>query len=1295
MPARKGKTETVGQRSLKGVPLSEFPELLAQWHPTRNGIQRPEMVSAGSPKKVWWACNKGSEHEWQATPFERARRNGGCPFCANQRISLTNSFAAQHPEIAAEWCQWKNGELTPHSVVSGSGKRAWWVCRNNKEHIWQAAIRRRVEGTGCPYCAGQLVSRETSIAGRLPALANEWHPTRNGALTPEAVHFGSNKRVWWRCKANVDHEWATAVSNRARSGHGCPFCAGQRATPTTSLAFLNPELAKQWHPRLNGELTPSDVKPGSDQAIWWACATDPQHEWRATPSNRTRLGSGCPVCAGRVATKASSLATRYPDIAAEWHRDRNQTRPTEILPSSNKKAWWMCRVDPSHAWQAVIGSRVAGRGCPYCANRKVSSTNSLTSKHPSIAAEWHPKKNSPLTASDVLPGSQRRVWWQCSSNPNHEWTATLNARTSGNRCPVCFGNWSVEAVRAFIESLLPHIAALTPAERYAIFQQSGVLGVSGKAKRLVAALTTGRFPQGEVERFAHGEPSLADEFLKDDQFSIDDVARPATVELIVESAVAGVAQPVEKPELPLVQTRDALAALDHQTVVSADAEAVEFLLASARAKIWAHAYRDPASALEQAESFTGGVYPSEVRNTFIREFSAASELHIPEGYAFSVCGKLTFPNLMQRLVAVRVRDERRLGNWSGTGAGKTLSAVLATRVVDARLTVVCCPNAVVQGWETSIKKIFPDSQVQTKSWAPQWRTDGPRYLVLNYEMFQQSTSEGELKSFLEREVIDFAIIDEIHFAKQRHSDNFSQRKRLVMALVSGAGDQNAELCVLGMSATPVINNLQEGKSLIELITGMDHAEIATSATVQNCMKLYQRLVTLGTRWMPDYAAQLERVLLPVDCTALLGEIRALGKSVSPLDLEKILTQARLPSILEALRSGRRTLIYTHYVDGIDKIIYDAVTKAGFSAGMYTGEDKTGLERFLRRDIDVLIGSSAIGTGVDGLQHVCDQIVINVLPWTHAEYQQLIGRVHRQGQRSASVRVVVPATFAFVNGERWSYCDSKLARIDYKKSIADAAVDGDVPEGNLRSPAQAQADLMAWLRRLETGQPETISRRPIVVSLDGGNLGTVTARAARYGEFSVMNARWNRANSAETFERLKNDPAEWEFYHTQYRKAREAWTIVPVLEVIEWARQREGYVIGDFGCGEAMLAAELRDRHVVHSFDHVAIHDGVIPGDMRQTSLEDGCLDVAVFSLSLMGANFIEYLREAHRVLRIDGQLLIWEARSRFDDPTSFCSNLERLGFRVHSPEERGKFLYIEARKTERKPDPDVSLSFRE
>ncbi|MDP9353729.1 MAG: RRP8 family class I SAM-dependent methyltransferase, partial [Chloroflexota bacterium] len=304
-----------------------------------------------------------------------------------------------------------------------------------------------------------------------------------------------------------------------------------------------------------------------------------------------------------------------------------------------------------------------------------------------------------------------------------------------------------------------------------------------------------------------------------------------------------------------------------------------------------------------------------------------------------------------------------------------------------------------------------------------------------------------------------------------------------------------------------------------------------------------------------------------------------------------------------------------------------------------------------------------------------------------------GRVYRQGQHSHEVTLVLPLTYADVGGERWSWCESKMARLKFKKSIADAAVDGVVPEGHLRTPAQAYQDVMGWLTRLDEGTVEVVERPRIVVPLPESDPADAHRRLRRYGDFSGMNRTWNQSRSETTHQRLQTNPEEWAQYHTLYREARKDWAVVPFEEIIRWGRQRSGYVIGDFGCGEARLAEALADRHVVHSFDHVAINDGVVACDMARVPLDDGTLDVGVFSLSLMGSNITDYLREAHRCLKLDGHLHILEATSRFSDRDRFASGLKAFGFDVVAVEDKWKFTHVRALKTERLAQPETDLVF--
>ena len=89
-----------------------------------------------------------------------------------------------------------------------------------------------------------------------------------------------------------------------------------------------------------------------------------------------------------------------------------------------------------------------------------------------------------------------------------------------------------------------------------------------------------------------------------------------------------------------------------------------------------------------------------------------------------------------------------------------------------------------------------------------------------------------------------------------------------------------------------------------------------------------------------------------------------------------------------------------------------------------------------------------------------------MPWTNAEYEQIRGRIFRQGQNSSQVTVIIPITFAQVGSQYWSWCESKWSRVLYKKSLSDAAVEGIVPKGHLRSPEHAFKDTINWLHRID-------------------------------------------------------------------------------------------------------------------------------------------------------------------------------------------------------------------------------------
>lgn len=274
----------------------EMQMLLQQWHPTKNQGLTPEDLPPGSHHKAWWLCEKG--HAWQAMVKSRVS-GSGCPICANRQVKPgENDLAAIYPDLARQWHPAKNGKLTPHDIVPGARRKVWWIC--GKGHEWQALISSRTSGgAGCPVCAGKAaLPGENDLASQFPAIAAQWHPTRNGTWTPERLTAYSNRKVWWRCPKG--HEYQAVVAARTESGSGCPYCAGRKVLPGfNDLATLAPEVAAQWHTSLNGGLTARMVTAGSHRKAWWQCPSG--HIWKAAIYARAGPQKcGCPVCAGKI-----------------------------------------------------------------------------------------------------------------------------------------------------------------------------------------------------------------------------------------------------------------------------------------------------------------------------------------------------------------------------------------------------------------------------------------------------------------------------------------------------------------------------------------------------------------------------------------------------------------------------------------------------------------------------------------------------------------------------------------------------------------------------------------------------------------------------------------------------------------------------------------------------------------------------------------------------------------------------------------------------------------------------------
>ena len=345
------------------------------------------------------------------------------------------SFYELHPSKAKEWHYQKNVGISPQDVTAGSNKKVWWKCATNPEHEWEARVDSRSAGRGCPSCGSQKRPKKNmSLADVNPTLAQEWSPKNNG-LTPYDVSIGSNKKVWWKCSKGVDHEWESSPNNRSKAG--CPVCANKKAVISNSLGTNNPDLATEWHPKLNGSKTPFNYTPISGVKVWWLCNKNNKHAWEASIAHRAN-GRGCPYCLNKKIGESNSLGFLHPEIAREWNQQKNgSVTPDMVAPVSGKKYWWKCPRGEDHVWQSSVANRTRGRACPICTGHKVVPSTSLPITHPKIFREWHPDKNKGVNPNLVSKGTEISVWWLCGKNPTHEWKAMIYSRTYGIGCPFC------------------------------------------------------------------------------------------------------------------------------------------------------------------------------------------------------------------------------------------------------------------------------------------------------------------------------------------------------------------------------------------------------------------------------------------------------------------------------------------------------------------------------------------------------------------------------------------------------------------------------------------------------------------------------------------------------------------------------------------------------------------------------------------------------------------------------------------------------------------------------------------
>lgn len=336
------------------------PELLSEWDYEKNSVL-PSEIGTGTHQKIWWVCPFG--HSYQAYPSNRAGLvHSGCPVCDKENhtsfpeqalffyvlkafpdaVNGDRSAVGMELDIyipslnvaieydGATWHSNNQFEKKKNIVckkaqvrlirIREKGLSLYDDClcvvrENAKSNESLSSSIREVLGILNPmlnididverdssliYESYVIVRKQRSLQSLFPDLAGEWHPSKNGKLTPEMVAPATNKRVWWL--GECGHEWQMAVSTRTTQNCGCPICSGKKVLAGfNDLQTSFPNLCEEWDFDKNSAigLSPDSVSPHSDKKAWWKCKKC-GFSYRSKIDGRTRMGAGCPQC-GKLA----------------------------------------------------------------------------------------------------------------------------------------------------------------------------------------------------------------------------------------------------------------------------------------------------------------------------------------------------------------------------------------------------------------------------------------------------------------------------------------------------------------------------------------------------------------------------------------------------------------------------------------------------------------------------------------------------------------------------------------------------------------------------------------------------------------------------------------------------------------------------------------------------------------------------------------------------------------------------------------------------------------------------------
>lgn len=413
--------------------------LLNEWDYEKNEMRPYEVARSSGKYKVAWKCGKCG-YQWKLIPNSRIKVSSDgsikvseCPMCLKEKQT---SFPEQaiYYYVSKVFEDAVNGDKSTIGMELDIFIPSLMTAIEYDGYAWHKDAKKDLRKNALCTQNGMKIIRVREIG--CPSLNVDKHCTIIG------VQSNSREDL---SRALLDLCNALGFASDINLNRDEPLIMAlyQKRKYENSIAYLYPELAKEFHPTMNGTLTAEDINKRSARKVWWQCSVC-GHDWSAAVGSRAD-GHGCPACSGRVLVQGKNdletwcKQTGNEHILAEWDYEANPISPSETTKKNPYIASWKCSKC-GESYRTRVYGRTNGEGCPVCAGKKVKSgvndfkTWCIQNGKETILVEWDPTNE--LMLEEVSHGSGKRFLWICSVC-GHHWSAKLDNRKKGRGCPEC------------------------------------------------------------------------------------------------------------------------------------------------------------------------------------------------------------------------------------------------------------------------------------------------------------------------------------------------------------------------------------------------------------------------------------------------------------------------------------------------------------------------------------------------------------------------------------------------------------------------------------------------------------------------------------------------------------------------------------------------------------------------------------------------------------------------------------------------------------------------------------------